>query len=139
MMLLSCTMVDFHLFYDGVIDIQIWALLTRSQCKVSDNQVTIKARGPLVFLFFFVISSFSWQQVWACISQECYNCAKSGWKFFSRRIGLKFNTCIFNLAILLFWRGMSPCIYIWRKLWLVTRQEYISAVPEWFWSIVQFF
>ena len=30
------------------VDIQIWALLTRSQCKVSDTQVTVKACGPLV-------------------------------------------------------------------------------------------
>ena len=29
-------------------DIQILALLTRSQCKVSDTQVTVKACGPLV-------------------------------------------------------------------------------------------
>ena len=42
-MLLSDTIVDFHLFYDGAVDIQIWALLTRSQCKVSDTQVTVKA------------------------------------------------------------------------------------------------
>ena len=48
MMLLSDTIVDFHLFYDGAVDIQIWALLTRSQCKVSDTQVTVKACGPLV-------------------------------------------------------------------------------------------
>ena len=36
------------LFYDGWVDIQIWALLTRSQCWVSDTQVTIKASGSLV-------------------------------------------------------------------------------------------
>ena len=48
MMLLSDIIVDFHLFYDGAVDIQIWALLTRSQCKVSDTQVTVKACGPLV-------------------------------------------------------------------------------------------
>ena len=47
-MLLSDTIVDFHLFYDGAVDIQMWALLTRSQCKVSDTQVTVKACGPLV-------------------------------------------------------------------------------------------
>ena len=47
-MLLSNTIVDFHLLYDGAVDIQIWALLTRSQCKVSDTQVTVKACGPLV-------------------------------------------------------------------------------------------
>ena len=48
MMLLSYTIVDFHLFYDGPVDIQIWAPLTRSQCKVSDTQVNIKACRPLV-------------------------------------------------------------------------------------------
>ena len=48
MMLPSYTMVDFRLFYDGPVDIQLWALLTRSQCKVSDTQVTVKACGPLV-------------------------------------------------------------------------------------------
>ena len=47
-MLLSDTIVDFHLSYDGAVDIQILALLTRSQCKVSDTQVTVKAHGPLV-------------------------------------------------------------------------------------------
>ena len=41
--------VDFYLFYDGAVDIQICALLTRSQCKVSDTQVTVKACGPLVY------------------------------------------------------------------------------------------
>ena len=48
MMLLSNTIVDFHLFYDGAVDIQIGALLTRSQCKVSDTQVTVQVCGPLV-------------------------------------------------------------------------------------------
>ena len=50
MMLFSDAIIDFHLFYDGSVDIQIWALLTRSQCKVSDTQVTVKACGPLVFI-----------------------------------------------------------------------------------------
>ena len=48
MILLSYTIVDFHLFYDVAVDIQIWAALTRSQCKVSDTQVTVKVCGPLV-------------------------------------------------------------------------------------------
>ena len=38
-----------YLFYDGAVDMQIWALLTRSQCSFFDTQVTIKARGPLVY------------------------------------------------------------------------------------------
>ena len=37
-----------NLFYDGSVDMQIWAPLTRSQCRVSVAQVTIKAHGPLV-------------------------------------------------------------------------------------------
>ena len=67
MMLLSYTnytMVDFHLFYDGAVDIQIWALLTRIQCKVSDTQVTVKACGALVCscslcIWFFAIDKAS--------------------------------------------------------------------------------
>ena len=38
--------VDFYLFYDGAVD------LTRSQCTVSDTQVTIKAHGPFVSISF---------------------------------------------------------------------------------------
>ena len=44
-MLLSYDIVDFHFFYDGLLML-IWALLTRSQCRVSDTQVTIKAHRP---------------------------------------------------------------------------------------------
>ena len=47
MMLLSYTMVDFPLFYDGAVDIQIRALLTRSQCKVSDTQGPLRPVGLL--------------------------------------------------------------------------------------------
>ena len=50
MMLLSYTIVDLYLLYGGAVDMQIRAHLTRSQCKVSDTQVTVKACGPLVFL-----------------------------------------------------------------------------------------
>ena len=50
-MLLSYAIVDFYLFYDRAVDMQIWALLTRSQsARVSDTQVTVKACRPLVFL-----------------------------------------------------------------------------------------
>ena len=59
MMLLSYTMVDFHLFYDGAVDIQIWALLTRSQCKASDTQVTVNACWPLVF-FLICLQGLIW-------------------------------------------------------------------------------
>ena len=42
------------LFYNGAVDMQICALLTRSQCKVSDTQVTVKACGPLVYFLLLV-------------------------------------------------------------------------------------
>ena len=47
-MLLSYAIVDFYLLYDGAVDMQIRALLTRSQCKVSYTQLTVEACGPLV-------------------------------------------------------------------------------------------
>ena len=53
-MLLSDTIVDFYLFYDGAVDIQKLDLLTRSQCKVSDAQVTVRPVG----LFFQKLPSF---------------------------------------------------------------------------------
>ena len=49
-MLLSYATVDFLLFYDAVADIQIRALLTKSQCKVSETEVTVKALWPFVIL-----------------------------------------------------------------------------------------
>ena len=48
MMLLSYTIVDFFNNNNGA-EMQICALLTRIQCKISDAQVTVKACGPLVF------------------------------------------------------------------------------------------
>ena len=54
-MLLSYTIIDFHLFYDGAVD------LTRSQFTVSDTQVSVKAHGPLVFFLkqnFFLFLNF---------------------------------------------------------------------------------
>ena len=42
--------VEFHLFYDGPLDMQIWSLLSRSQCRNSVTQVTDKAHGSLVFI-----------------------------------------------------------------------------------------
>ena len=43
----SSAIVNFYLFYDGSFDMQIWTLLTRSQCRVSDIQVIVKVCGPL--------------------------------------------------------------------------------------------
>ena len=42
--------VDFYLFYDWAAGMQIWALLTISQCKDSDTQGTVKALGPFVWV-----------------------------------------------------------------------------------------
>ena len=45
----------FYLFFDGPVDMQIWAPRTRIQCRLSDTQVTVKARvscnleKPLLF------------------------------------------------------------------------------------------
>ena len=42
-MLLSYTIVDFHLFFDEAVDTPLGAPLKRSQCKDSDTQMTVKA------------------------------------------------------------------------------------------------
>ena len=66
-MLLSYATVDFYLFFDGAADIQIWVLLTRSQCRVSDTHVTVKALGLLVLTvmvvnqyYFAVVKLYTW-------------------------------------------------------------------------------
>ena len=48
MMMLPYATIDFNLFYDGAVDMQIWALLTRGQGKNHDTKVTVKNYGPLV-------------------------------------------------------------------------------------------
>ena len=47
-MQLSSATVDFYLFYDWLVDMQKCGLWTRSQCRVSDTQVIIKACGLIV-------------------------------------------------------------------------------------------
>ena len=60
---------DFHLFYEGAVVIQIWALLTRSQCKVSNTQVTDKACGPLVKItVIFVLINVNAKSISSCSS-----------------------------------------------------------------------
>ena len=44
----------FFKFYDAPVDMQIWAPLTRSQCRISDTQVTVKAHELLVSLATFM-------------------------------------------------------------------------------------
>ena len=48
-MQLSSAIVDFYVFYDGPIDMQIKGLLTRSECRASDTRVDVKACWSLVF------------------------------------------------------------------------------------------
>ena len=52
---LSYAIVDCFLFFDGPVDLQILAPLTRIQCRLSDTQVTVKVRGScnLENLFYF--------------------------------------------------------------------------------------
>ena len=82
-MLLS--IIDFHLFYDGAVDKQIWAPPTRSQCKVCDTQVTVKACGPLVF---FVLSNY-WYQVQPCqyLTITFIHIVRGRWKVEAREGG----------------------------------------------------
>ena len=47
-MLSSYAIVDSHLFYDEVVDIQVWGFLTKSRA-ISDTKVTVKVCGPLVY------------------------------------------------------------------------------------------
>ena len=48
-MQLPSAIVYFSLFDDGPIDTQILALMTGSQCIVSDTQMNVKARGHFVY------------------------------------------------------------------------------------------
>ena len=58
-MLLSYAIVDFHLFYDGFVNMQIGALLIWNQCSVSDTQVTVNACRHIVY-FTFHWSTVKW-------------------------------------------------------------------------------
>ena len=50
-MQLPSAIVYFSLFDDGPVDTQILALMTGSQCIVSDTQMNVKALGPLVLIY----------------------------------------------------------------------------------------
>ena len=58
--------VDLYLFNDGAVDKKIWALLTKSQWRVSDTELTIKA-----FCLIVSVDSFSGQN--ASISDWQFN------------------------------------------------------------------
>ena len=70
LMLFSDAIVDFYFFFDEAIDMQIWALLTRSQCRVSDTQVTVETCGPLVSKHFKEIISKSRNLSLYCICEN---------------------------------------------------------------------
>ena len=54
-------------YNNGAVDMQICALLTRIQCKVSDTQVTVKACGPLVLNVYGKVSRGTYRRVYtAC-------------------------------------------------------------------------
>ena len=55
MMLLSYATIDFHWFYDGAVDMQIWQEVSvESDWDLHDTQVTIKACWPLVLLLIYM-------------------------------------------------------------------------------------
>ena len=47
-MQLSSAIIDFDLFYDEPVDMQMLVFLTRSQCRVPDTQVTLRPVGFLL-------------------------------------------------------------------------------------------
>ena len=89
--------VDFHLFYDGAADMQIWILLTRSQCRVSHTQVTVKALGHLVSYTHSVILASSRQFVHK-VGGLYQNCNEN---FITTSLGaVGFRGCCLNAYIL---------------------------------------
>ena len=73
-MLLSFAIVEFYLFYNGEVDIQIWALLTRSQWKVSDTQVTMKSKSNWHDFELQLHRCFTLCQKEKCVSFLITNC-----------------------------------------------------------------
>ena len=124
MMLLSDTIVDFHLFYDGAVDIQIWALFTRSQCKISDTQVTVKACRPLVK---FVIS--------LCLSTTrlCYRIIPPLQPSLNLLCQVYINVqdaCLCRSIVsisLLVWTGIKP---LYTQYWITIRGAALSSDVE---------
>ena len=111
MVLVSHAIVEFYLSFDGPVDMQIWALLTRSQCWVSDTQVTVTACGPLVkFRRDPFANSFFGH--WFCLSIMSLN--------------MRFTLVHFHWILLL----ANPCLV--RKVATQTNLSLpCSAVPTW--------
>ena len=107
-----------HLLYDGAVNIQIRALLTRCQCKVSVTQVTIKARGPLVSLKLFKSAS-NWLK-YLLILYLLFTCAKMaeeglGCIFLEHSLGNPFSDWYTNMNI----QKAVNCLHsaCWLKKW----------------------
>ena len=58
-MLFSHAIVDFHLFYDGAVDMQIWSLLTRRWLKLTEQDKT----GTQLIAFIHWIKDLSLESV----------------------------------------------------------------------------
>ena len=71
-MLISSAIVDFYFFYDWGVDMQIWALLTRSQCCLWYSG-DLKGLWASCFLYYFCfISRIYGLPKHACISTEVF-------------------------------------------------------------------
>ena len=66
-MQLSFVIVDFHLFFDRYVDVKVWAILTRSRCRVFNTQVTVACKN---LLFNFYYWTKAWPFVWTNLKLE---------------------------------------------------------------------
>lgn len=95
-MQLFSTIVHFYLFYTGTVDMQICALLTTHQCRVTDTRVTVKARVPFVHIYFEYIR-YTWLEFY---QRFLFYFNSLCWESIGRIYGYSFN----NMA---FWMGFK--------------------------------
>ena len=116
---LSSAIVDFYLFYDGAVDMLIWALLTKNQCTVSGTQVTFKAHGPLVETF--VISPNDPSQNTFNIYHNILYCSllKAG-QLKMIQVSTVSSYSVWNVL----WRRMGILIFWLRKTWARQATDY---------------
>ena len=86
----------FFYYNNGAVDMQIWALLIRIQCKVSDTQVTVKACGPLVLIY--------WESCLLPVSRSN----------FSLIIILEWQVYFFGHGILKYMLGIYKSWFMWK-------------------------
>ena len=80
-MQLSSDIVDFDLFYDEPVDMQMCVFLTRSQCRVPDTQVTVKPCWPLVKNSQWVGGMQNYTRFFSYYSLHSSNVTSHGWHF----------------------------------------------------------